>query len=344
MSPESAKKTNVLDFLPGILLVLAISIPATFIHKLYRPLSAVAIAIAAGIVLRNVFGLPGNCQSGVTFAVKRILRLGIILLGVRLSFTEVLKLGGSALGIIVVCITAAILLVRFISHRLGLPDRLGTLIGVGTSICGVSAIVATSPAIEAGEEETAFAVGTITIFGLLAVIFYPILGHLLHLSDIFFGTWAGTAVNDTSQVVATGFIFSETAGKVATVVKLTRNLFMAPVILILSTFYMMRKAKVPGFKTPEKKKIDYQKTFPLFVLGFVGMAILRTLGVFTPGGIGMIKTTAAFLIATAIAGVGLGTNFAAMKRGGLKPFYAGLFAAVLMAVISFSLIKLFNIG
>lgn len=343
MSADKTKGMDVLEIIPGILLVLAISIPATYIHSLYKPLSAVVIAILAGIIIRNAFGLPEKCRPGTTFAVKRILRLGIVLLGMRLSFVDVLKIGGRSLLIIILCITLAILVVRFISRLLGLPDRLGTLIGVGTSICGVSAIVATSPAIEAKEEETAFAVGTITLFGLLAVILYPLIGHLFHFSDAFFGTWAGTAVNDTSQVVATGLSFSERAGEVATVVKLTRNLFMAPVILLLSTFYMVKKAKEAGTENVEIKKIDYKKTFPVFVLGFVGMAVLRTLGIFSAEGIGMIKTTAAFLIVSAIAGVGLSTSFASMKKIGLKPFFAGLCASGFLACASLLLIKFFRI-
>ena len=336
------KKFNVLTLIPGTLLVLAISIPAVYVHKLYKPLSAVAIAIVVGVLIRNLFGLPEKCKRGTTFAVKRILRLGIVLLGVRLSFVEVLKIGGGALAIIVICITLAILVVRYISSRIGLPDRLGTLIGVGTSICGVSAIVATSPAIDAREEETAFAVATITLFGLLAVLLYPIIGRLVQMSDTFFGMWAGTAVNDTSQVVATGFIYSPEAGKIATVVKLTRNLFMAPVILILSYFYGMRSNR-DRTGDMEKKKINYKKTFPVFVLGFVGMSVLRTLGVFPVEAISVLKTTASFLIVTAIAGVGLGTDFSSMKKMGLKPFYAGLSASVFMALVSFILISLFRV-
>ncbi|MCK4981294.1 MAG: putative sulfate exporter family transporter, partial [Victivallaceae bacterium] len=281
---------------------------------------------------------------GQTLAVKKVIRWGIILLGVRLSFMEVVKIGGSALVIIVSCIILAIILVRYLSIRIGLPDRLGTLIGVGTSICGVTAIVATSPAIDANEEETSFAVATIAIFGLLAVVIYPLIGYLLNMSDTFFGTWAGTAVNDTSQVVATGFIYSEAAGKIATVVKLTRNLFMAPVIVILSSFYLMKKSKEEGAESGEKTKVDYKKAFPVFVLGFVVMAVLRTLNVFSPEGISMIKVAANFLIVTALAGVGLGTSFASMRKTGLKPFYAGLFASALMAGVSFGLIKALGIG
>jgi uncharacterized integral membrane protein (TIGR00698 family) len=167
-------------------------------------------------------------------------------MGAQLSLDQVLKTGASALLVVTTCIVLAIIVVRFISVRLGMSDRLGTLLGVGTSICGVSAIVATAPVIEAREEETALAVATITIFGIVAVLLYPLLGRLWGLSDTFFGTWAGTAVNDTSQVVATGFIFSPPAGEIATVVKLTRNLFLAPVMVTLSWFCLKRHQTEKG--------------------------------------------------------------------------------------------------
>ncbi|NOX97224.1 MAG: YeiH family putative sulfate export transporter [Nitrospirae bacterium] len=340
---QKIRETHIWKLIPGILLVLAIAVPSVYIHKLYGQLSAVAIAIVVGILVRNLFGLPEKGKAGVNFSVKEILRLAIILLGVHLSFVEMLKISGSSLGIITILIIMAIFLVRYISHKLGLPDRLGTLIAVGTSICGVSAIVATSPAIEATEEETSFAVATITIFGLMAVFVYPIIGYLLHMSDTLFGIWAGAAVNDTSQAVATGFIYSDVSGSIATVVKLTRNLFMAPVIVLLSYLHIVKENRKNGTGDKEKK-IDHKKAFPVFVLGFIGMAILRTLGVFPDEVISIIKTTAGFLIVTAIAGVGLGTNLASMKKIGLKPFYAGLSAALLMAIISITLIKLFKIA
>lgn len=302
--------------LPGLLLVLAISIPATCINKfVYKPISAVFVAIIAGVIIRNVFGLGSVFVPGNTLAVKKLLRLGIILMGIRLSFCQVVGIGLGALPIIVICIVSAIVLVHLLCRRINLPGRLATLIGVGTSICGVSAIVATSPAIGADEEETAFAVGTISMFGLLAVILYPFIGHMLNMSDTVFGTWAGTAVNDTSQVVATSGIYSQEACKIATVIKLTRNLFMAPVIILMSLLYARAKAQGDGDNVGSTK-IDYVKAFPLFVLGFVAMAILSTLNhpdettyrYLTKEGVAFIKDAASFLIVTAIAGVGLQTN------------------------------------
>jgi uncharacterized integral membrane protein (TIGR00698 family) len=183
---------------------------------------------------------------------------------------------------------------------------------------------------------------TITVFGLLAVVIYPVLGRLWELSDTFFGTWAGTAVNDTSQVVATGLIFSQKAGEVATVVKLTRNLFMAPVIVGFSWFYARRRQAKEG-ANGGAKRLKLRQAFPLFILGFVGMAILNSLGAFPPTLRQVIQAISQFLIVCALAGVGLETHVRAMKEIGLRPFYAGLSAAAFMAAVSFALISLAGI-
>lgn len=335
----SEQKRSFLVFFPGILLALAVAVPSLWLNMLYPPISAVAIAIIIGLLTRNLFGMPKVCGAGNAFIVKRILRLAIILLGARLSFFEVLKAGGNALLIITCCLILALLLVQFITRLLRLPPRLGTLIGVGTAICGNSAIVATAPAIKAKDEEVAFAVSTITLFGVMAVFAYPLIGHWLKMTDTCFGTWAGTAINDTSQVVTAGFIFSDEAGNIATVVKLTRNLFMAPVIVLMSILYNRGNANTDGGHS-----IDYKKTFPLFVLGFVGMAVLRTLSVFPAEVIDALKTISDFLIVMSIAAVGLETSFAAMKKVGLKPFYVGFAASVIMGGVSFVLIKVLGIG
>lgn len=304
--------------------------------------SAVAIAIIFGILIRNLLGMPDACKPGTSFAVKRILRVGIGLMGAQLSLGQVLETGGASVLVVAACIALAILVVRVVSMRMGLSDRLGTLLGVGTSICGVTAIVATAPVIEAREEETSLAVTTITVFGLLAVVIYPVLGRLWELSDTFFGTWAGTAVNDTSQVVATGLIFSQKAGEVATVVKLTRNLFMAPVIVGFSWFYARRRQAKEG-ANGGAKRLKLRQAFPLFILGFVGMAILNSLGVFPPTLRQVIQAISQFLIVCALAGVGLETHVRAMKEIGLRPFYAGLSAAAFMAAVSFALISMAGI-
>ncbi|NIA07861.1 MAG: putative sulfate exporter family transporter [Actinobacteria bacterium] len=331
---------KVVGILPGALLALAVAIPSVWLHSLYSPLSAVAVAMLLGLLLRNALRLPSVCDPGIGFVVKKLLRLAIVLLGVRLSFLEVLKIGGGSLLIVVTCITVAIILVRYFSRLIKLPPRLGILIGVGTSICGNSAIVATAPVIEAEDKEVAFAIATITLFGVAAVLVYPVIGHLLNMTDTTFGTWAGTAINDTSQVVTAGFIYSPLAGKVATVVKLTRNLFIAPVIVIMGILHSRGQDKGEKSSTISLKKI-----FPLFVLGFVAMAILRTLGLFPDAIITLLRGISNFLIVMCIAGVGLHTSrFSVMRKIGFKPLYVGLLASLIMGGISFVLIKLVGVG
>jgi|OpeIllAssembly_1097287.scaffolds.fasta_scaffold116299_2 uncharacterized integral membrane protein (TIGR00698 family) len=341
-------EASVVRYLPGLGLLLALAAPAMLIqHQITvsgrTVVSAVAIAIVMGVLLRNLVGLPEACKPGVSLAVKRLLRIGIALLGAQLSLGQVLRTGGKAVVVVAACILLAILAVRFVSMRMGLSDRLGTLLGVGTSICGVSAIVATAPAIEAKQEETSLAVATITVFGLLAVVIYPLLGRALGLTDVFFGTWAGTAVNDTSQVVATGLIYSQRAGEVATVVKLTRNLFMAPVIVVLSSIYLAR-ARSAGDGAAKKGGVSLKTAVPGFVLGFLAMAVLNSLNAFPAAALDLIRTASAWLIVIALAGVGVETNLASLRTIGFRPFYAGLCAATFMAAVSFGLISLFGIG
>jgi uncharacterized integral membrane protein (TIGR00698 family) len=336
----------VLKLFPGFALILAIAIPARLVQSLItvagkEVVSAVAIAIVAGILIRNVLGLSGTYRPGTAFAVKRILRVGIGLMGAQLSLAQVLQTGGSSLLVVAVCIASALLVVRFLAVRMGMSDALGTLLGIGTSICGVSAIVATAPVIEAKEEETSLAVATITVFGLLAILVYPLLGRAWGLSDTFFGTWAGTAVNDTSQVVATGLIFSQPAGETATVVKLTRNLFMAPVILGFSWLHFRKRRA--GEPKQGGGRLKLHQAVPLFILGFLAMAVLNSLGAFPPDVRKAIQKVSQFLIVCALAGVGLETHVGAMRKIGFQPFYAGLCAAAFMAVVSFALIRLAGI-
>ena len=334
-----------LKFIPGLALVLAISLPARFIQSMItvnqkEVVSAVAIVILLGIAIRNLFGMPAVCKPGTGFVVKRLLRAGIILMGAQLSLAQVLSTGAASILIVAVCIISALIVVHFVSLRLGMSDRLGILLGVGTSICGVSAIVATAPVIDAREEETAMAVATITIFGLLAVLFYPLLGRSWGLSDVFFGTWAGTAVNDTSQVMATGLLFSQKAGEIAMVVKLTRNLFMAPVIVGLSWFYLKRRQIEAEAKGGGKAKgVQLRQAVPLFVFGFLAMAVLNSLGAFSPAVRHTIQIVSQFLILLALAGVGLETDIGVIRKIGLRSFFAGLCASLFMAVVSFALIS-----
>jgi uncharacterized integral membrane protein (TIGR00698 family) len=204
---------NPVKIIPGLALTIAIAIVGiqltewiTVLFKLKQsPVSAIMMAIVLGIIVKNTIGVSRSFQPGVGFGLKKLLRLGIILMGIRLSIFSVLKIGALSVSIVVACILTGIFLTLFVTRKLGLPERLGTLIGVGTGICGASAIVATGPTIEAKEDEVAYAVGTITIFGIMAMFLYPYLSHLvLSLSHVEAGIFIGTSIHETAQVAGAG--------------------------------------------------------------------------------------------------------------------------------------------
>lgn len=351
---------------PGLNLVLGVALVSRYLHSLLagtlagKVISEILIAILLGLYLRAMIGYNPRLAPGITFTMKKILRFGIILLGLRLSLQDIGATGWQGLSLILVCITIALSL-AWVSQRLfKISPRLAALIGVGTAICGNSAIIATAPVIEANEEEVSFAVATITLFGLLAVLVYPFIGALLGLQDNLFGFWAGTAVNDTSQVVAVSAMYSDLAQNVATIIKLTRNVLMAPLIFIIGVVYQRLKGqRAEGSSTPGQR-IRIGKLIPGFVVGFVLMALLRTVGVMlgflpqnvsSPGGLelaasGLIlaDSVSKLAILMALSAVGLNTDFASLKRLGLKPLLVGTVVAVLLSVTSLALILFTPLG
>ncbi|GAB4573920.1 MAG: YeiH family protein [Anaerolineae bacterium] len=314
------------------------------------PISGIMMAILIGLALGNLRPLPAALQPGIKFSVKRVLRLGIILLGIRLGLADVLRLGALGIPLIALCITGAILVTRWLGNRLQLPERMATLIAVGTSICGATAIVATGPAIEAREEEITYAVANITVFGILAMFLYPYLaGALFPSNAVHAGLFLGTSIHETAQVAGSGLIYADLfdapAGlDTATVTKLVRNVFMAGIIPLMAYTHRRRNTSAD-----QGAKISVLGLFPVFILGFIGMAVLRTLGDATvasgaafgllgedqwAGLVSGIKGWAENFLAMAMAGVGLGTRLAQIRALGIKPFYAGLGAAVTVGVLS----------
>jgi uncharacterized integral membrane protein (TIGR00698 family) len=304
----------------------------------------VIFAVVIGLVIGNVFRIPKLAQPGVKFAFQTLLRAAIVLLGATFSFAAALAIGGRALLMVVVLMALALVTAHALGRALGVPGKLATLIGVGTAVCGNTAISATAPVIGAKDEETAFAIATNTLFGTLAVFAYPVLGHALGMSDPAFGTWAGTAVNDTSQVVATGFAYSQAAGSVATVVKLTRNTLMGGVIILMGLIYAGGGQGTAGSLWQRVKQ-----SVPPFVLGFLAMCLANTLGAvaWASHALGRdltvdAQTIAKFLILMALAGVGLGTRFDAMRKIGLRPFWVGLATALVTSGASYAMIRFFG--
>lgn len=322
------------------------------------PVSAVMVAILLGILLGNVVKLPANMRPGLNFGVKKVLRLGIILLGIRLTIFDVFRLGAFGVPIVVVCIVGALLITTTVNRWVGLPRKLGTLIAAGTAICGVSAIVATAPAIEAEEKETAYAVTVITVFGLLATLFYPYIAFELFSGDAMkAGLFLGTSVHDTSQVVGSARVYADVFSQAlaldaATITKLVRNVFMALVIPLMA--YLHNRTQLSQAKGTQR--VSILKLFPLFVLGFLIVAVLRSIGDATAisgaGAFGIlspdawetltlnVRNWAGNFLVLALAGVGLSTDIKSFRGLGFKPFFVGLGAALAVGVVSFVAINL----
>jgi uncharacterized integral membrane protein (TIGR00698 family) len=304
------------------------------------------MAILVGLLARNTLPLPAALSPGLRFSVTTVLRLGVVCVGIKLSVAEMLTLGLAGIPVVLAAITTGLVVVSWLNRRLGLPARLGTLVAAGTSICGVTAIVATAPVIHATEREVAYAVANVVLFGLVGMLAYPYVAHWLLDSPHAIGLFLGTAIHDTSQVVGAALTYVQVHGddlvlRVATVTKLTRNLCLAGVIPLLAWWHLRtmpwdgRPAQQPGWRT----------VVPGFVLGFVAMAAVRSLGdatlesgladgVFTDDawrGVTRLvgdEWGARWLLGTAMAAVGLNTSVDVLRGIGVRPFVVGLGGAV----------------
>ena len=344
--------------IPRLLLALAFAIIGNIaadafsraIHMSPGAVSGIMVAILLGLALGNLFTLPDWLKPGIAFALKGVLPFGIVLLGLGLSIVQVGAIGLRALPVILVTIPTAILLVSWLGRRLGLPDRLATLIAVGTGICGNTAIVAVSPTIGAKAEETSYAVACITAFGLLAMLTYPFIAHWIFSADaLSAGVFLGSAVHDTSQVAAAGMVYQDyyvdpQVLGIATVTKLERNLSMLVVIPLMSILYHRRSAE--GAAPP-----PWWTMIPMFVIGFAAMAALRTVGDLGDRPLGMFSQDqwhafldtarhgAKYCLGIAMAGVGLGTRIGDLKTIGLKPLGLALVSALLVGILSALMIR-----
>ena len=357
--------------IPGVLLAAAVVAVAVGLAELINSalgfdglVSFILVAIILGMVIRNTIGLHERFQPGVGFALKKLLRLGIILLGIRLSLLDVLEVGGFGIPIVVGAVLTGLIVATRATRWLGLSDRLGTLIAIGTGICGATAIVATAPGIKAKDEEVAYAVANITIFGIVAMVLYPFLGNLIFSGDIVnTGLFLGTSIHETAQVAGAGLIYDQsfditavpTAADIAVIGKLVRNALMVVAIPGITYVYAQRLRR-EGEDAGQKTRI--LDLVPVFILGFLALAALRSIGDAGVDGGGSaygiwgadawkdvthgIRTSAEYLLATAMAGVGLGTSIAQLKGLGFKPFVVGIAAASAVGVVSIGLVFVFG--
>lgn len=316
----------------GILISLAIAIAAYWLGNLLPIVGGPVIGILIGIIISNVFGKPAGTEAGIKFTSKKILQWAIILLGAGLSLTQVWKTGIESLSVMTFTLSAAFISAYAFGRLMGVPFRLTSLIGVGTAICGGSAIAAVSPIIEADDTEVAYSISTIFFFNIIAVLIFPPLGHLFGFSDKAFGLLAGTAVNDTSSVVAAGYAFSDFAGSYATIVKLTRTTMIIPVSLIYAIITAIGKRR----NTAGGSAVNYRlgKIFPWFIAGFIIASLLNTLGLFNAAAVAFLSGAGKFLIIMALSAVGLSADFRTMMKTGLKPLFLGLIVWFCVTAVS----------
>ncbi|WP_314580482.1 YeiH family protein [uncultured Streptococcus sp.] len=314
-------------YLPGILLSFGIAAVSIFLGGLLPLIGSSVLAIVFGIVLNNSMKLPAVFQEGLSYSGKKLLQYSIIFLGFSMSIGQVSETGLSSLRISLITILIAFLAAYLAGRFFKMNRVLTILIGFGTAICGGSAIAAASPILEADEEEIALSISTIFFFNILAVFIFPFLGHLLQMSDAFFGTWTGTAINDTSSVVAAGYTYSPSAGDLATIVKLSRALMIVPACLIFAA-YRYIKSKQSAQKT------NLKQIFPWFIAWFVLASLISSFGFLPAAVIPYTKFISQWLMAMALAAIGAKVSFKQFKQAGAAPLLTGAFAWFCVAVSS----------
>lgn len=326
-------------YVPGVLLTAALAFIANGAAALIPGgvISGSVIALLLGMALNPLASRFGIFTGGIRLTSKQVLRLAIVLMGLTLSFSQVFEVGRYSLFVMCFTLLAAFGGGWLLGRLFGMNWKLSGLISAGTGICGGSAIAAIAPTIEAEDRDVAYAISATFLFDILMVILFPIAGQYFGMSDMGFGLWAGTAVNDTSSVVAAGYAFSDAAGAYSMIVKLTRTLSIIPTVLIFSLIHSRKKAReskaVSGKKT---EKVQIRKIFPFFILLFLLMVAVKSTGLLPVVITDNVSAFSKFFMVMALGAIGLKTNFREMTRSGFKPMLHGFLISALVVVVSFA--------
>lgn len=341
---EPAALMKVIQLIPGILLLLAVGFAGKWIeqsiakygkaHHLALPnIEYVLWAILIGLIISNTAGVPRIFRAGVA-TYEFWLKAGIVLLGSRFLLGDLLKLGGVSLVLVPIEIVLALAFMHFLGRVFKLRPKLSSLLAVGSSICGVSAIIAAQGAIEADEEDSSLAIAAILSLGAISLFTFPLIGHWLHLSDHAYGMWAGLAVDNTAEATAAGALYSDAAGKVAVLAKTTRNATIGFVVLGYAIYWATRGGRgVEG----SKAGFLWQK-FPKFVLGFLLISLLASLAFFTKPQLATVANLSRWFFLLTFAGVGLRTNLRELGKQGWRPFLVGAVGEIVIAVLTLGLV------
>ncbi len=310
------------------------------------PISTAMIAIILGIFFGNFFEIRESFQRGLDFSRDYILKLGIICLGIQLKPFEFLEFGKIAIPLIAICIVSVLIVIKLLIKKLRIPTRMAYLISIGSTVCGTTAIMATAPIIKANRSEISYAIANITLFGILSMLLYPYFANFyFEGNSLFAGLFLGTAIHETSQVAAAGLIYDQQFSSpetlnIATVTKLIRNTFLIVMIPLFALLYYRGVVK--------EKSYSILKIFPYFILGFIGMIVLRNFGdeVFSTNNnwieiINLVKSISKILLTMAMAAIGLSTNLKDMRNMGYKPFVVGFVAMLTVGIVSIITIEMY---
>lgn len=327
---------KILTYIPGFFMALLVASLARHLESLL-PLPLIGdsvIALFIGMAINHIKKPSKMIAAGLKFTSKKVLKFSIILLGASLSIGTIYNVGRLSLTVMFFTLLTCFGGGYFVGKWLGLDWKLSNMISAGTGICGGSAIAAMAPVIEADDKDVAYAMSATFLFDMVMIVLFPIMGHVIGLSDMAYGLWAGTAVNDTSSVVAAGYAFSEAAGDFATMVKLTRTLSIIPTVLIFSLINTRINNMNADRDATCYENVKITSLFPWFILAFIGMAIINSFGFIPTTVSNSMKTLSKFLMVSALAAIGMNTDFQEMKRSGINPMIHGFIISALVVVVA----------
>jgi uncharacterized integral membrane protein (TIGR00698 family) len=342
--PRLSLPRRFVELLPGLLLLLVIGFSGKLIeqsingygkanHLALPNIEYVLWAIIIGLIIANTVGVPKLFRPGIA-TYEFFLKLGIVLLGVRFLLGDVLKLGGISLIAVVLELSISIVLMTWLGNTFKLTPKLTSLLAIGSSICGVSAIIAAKGAINAKDEDASFAIAAILALGAIGLFAFPLIGHALGMSDHAYGLWAGLAIDNTAEATAAGNLWSEQAGKIAVLAKTTRNATIGFVVLGYALYWA---AKGEAGTIENKAEFLWNK-FPKFVLGFIIVSLAATLGAFSKEQAADIANLSRWAFLLTFAGVGLSTDFREMRKQGFYPFLVGAAGEVGIAIVTLGIV------
>jgi len=302
-------------------------------HLVLPNIEYVLWAILIGLAVSNTVGVPALFRTGVA-TYEFWLKAGIVLLGSRFLIGDIARLGGLSLGLIVIELVLALSFMTYLGRAFKLKPKLVSLLAVGSSICGVSAIIAAQGAIDADEEDSSYAIAAILALGAISLFVFPVIGHSLHLSDRAYGLWTGLAVDNTAEATAAGALYSDAAGKVAVLAKTCRNATIGFIVLGYAIYW----ASKGQAETVKNKGAFLWRKFPKFILGFLLISLLATVGFFTKPQILAVGNLSRWAFLLTFAGVGLRTNLRELSKQGARPFIVGAVGEVVIALITLGLV------